>query len=50
MMRKHTTLICALVAAAGLVAFAQRPPSKTASGEREKIERKPTVNGSSNSP
>src|SRR5438128_5355011 len=32
MMRKHTTLICALVAAAGLVAFAQRPPSNTASG------------------
>ena len=32
MMRKHTTLICALVAAAGLVGFAQRPPSTTASG------------------
>jgi outer membrane protein assembly factor BamB len=32
MMRKHTTLICALVAVAGLVAFAQRPPSNTASG------------------
>src|SRR5258706_16430702 len=33
MMRNHTTLICALVTAAGLVAFAQPPPaSNTASG------------------